>query len=240
MSAGNLTLSFPSVPVPLALNRTLPAIRRTASFTVVEVMMATLILMVGFIGVIEGVTVSANTMDHGRRQLFAAQILAHHTDELYLASWSTISSWTRWAATGGPGSSDETRVAIDYQFWPPWSAGASYELNRVVTYGGAWYRCRAAHMNQAPPNATYWTVVNSAAPPSNNDIVTIYGATYTLVRTVTNPDPATDMREVNFTVRWTVNTGRRKADGTPLIYNYARSTAAQYGKYGLVLSYRQS
>ncbi len=201
--------------------------------------MATLILMVGFIGVIEGVTVAANTMDHGRRQLFATQILAHHTDELYLASWNTISGWSRWAAAS-PVTADETGVAIDYQFWPPWSAGAAYQLNRVVTHNGAWYRCRAAHTNQAPPNATYWTVVNSAAPPSNNDIVTIYGATYTLVRTVTNPDPATDMREVNFTVRWTVNTGRRKSDGTPLIFNYQRSTSVRHGKYGLLLSYQQS
>jgi hypothetical protein len=202
-------------------------------------MMATLILMVGFIGVIEGVTVSANTMDHGRRQLFAAQILAHHTDELYLASWNTISGWSRWAAAS-PVTADETRVAIDYQFWPPWSAGAAYQLNRVVTHNGAWYRCRAAHMNQAPPNATYWTVVSSAAPPSNNDIVTIFGATYTLVRTVTNPDPVANIREVNFTVRWVVRTDRRDANGNQVTFRKQLSTSAWYGKYGLLLSYRQS
>jgi Tfp pilus assembly protein PilV len=222
------------------LKPTLPATRRTASFTVVEVMMATLILMVGFIGVIEGVTVSANTLDHSRRQLFATQILAHHTDELYLASWDSISAWSRWAGTSGPVTSDETRLPIDFQFWPPWSGTTYYQANRVVTHNGVSYRSRAGHINQTPPNATYWTVVSSAAPPSNSDIVTLYGATFTLVKTVTNPDPATDMREVNFTVRWQVNTGRRKPDGLPLIFNYECSTSAWYGKYGLVLSYRQS
>ncbi|MBM3855138.1 MAG: hypothetical protein FJ399_18620, partial [Verrucomicrobia bacterium] len=83
-----------------------PSRRRTASFTVVEVMMATLILMVGFIGLIEAVTVASNTMDHARRQALAAQILAHYTEELYLASWSTISGL----------STSSTSLTIDSQF----------------------------------------------------------------------------------------------------------------------------
>lgn len=201
--------------------------------------MATLILMVGFIGVIEGVTVAANTLDHGRRQLFATQILAHHTDELYLASWNTISSWSRWASSS-PVAADETRVAIDFQFWPPWSGATNYQTNRVVTHNGASYRSRTGHINQEPPNATYWTVVSSAAPPSNNDIVTIFGATYTLVRTVTNPDPVGNIREVNFTVRWVVKTDRRDANGNQVTFQKQLSTSAWYGKYGLLLSYRQS
>lgn len=69
-------------------------------------MMATLILMVGFIGLIEAVTVTTNSMDHGRRQSLASQILAHCTEELYLASWTTISGL----------STSSTAVTIDSQF----------------------------------------------------------------------------------------------------------------------------
>lgn len=104
--SGNLTLRIPSVPFPLALNQTLPANRRTASFTVVEVMMATLILMVGFIGLIEAVALTTNAMDHARRQSLAAQILAHHVEEYYLANWATISGLSTTSAA----------VAIDSQF----------------------------------------------------------------------------------------------------------------------------
>jgi Tfp pilus assembly protein PilV len=92
--------------IPPALTKLAPAHRRTASFTVVEVMMATLILMVGFIGLIEAVTVASNAMDHARRQSLAAQILAHYTEELYLASWSTISNL----------STSTTSLTIDSQF----------------------------------------------------------------------------------------------------------------------------
>jgi Tfp pilus assembly protein PilV len=73
---------------------------------VVEVMMATLILMVGFIGLIEAVTVTSNSMDHARRQTLAAQILAHHAEELYLATWTTISGV----------STTSSAVTIDSQF----------------------------------------------------------------------------------------------------------------------------
>jgi L,D-peptidoglycan transpeptidase YkuD (ErfK/YbiS/YcfS/YnhG family) len=73
---------------------------------VVEVMMATLILMVGFIGLIEAITVTTNAMDHARRQSLATQILAHYTEELYLARWSTISAI----------STNSTTLTIDSQF----------------------------------------------------------------------------------------------------------------------------
>lgn len=69
-------------------------------------MMASVILLIGFIGLIEAVTLSTNAMEHARRQSLAAQILAHYTEELYLARWATISAISTSAST----------LTIDSQF----------------------------------------------------------------------------------------------------------------------------
>lgn len=69
-------------------------------------MMATLVLMVGFIGLIEAVTISTNSMDHGRRQTLATQIINHEIEELYLSTWANISALP----------TDSTDIAIDSQF----------------------------------------------------------------------------------------------------------------------------
>ena len=61
-------------------------------FTLVEVMMASLILVVGFIGLIEAVTLASNTMDHARRQTLATQIVNHEIEKLRFSSWTTISA----------------------------------------------------------------------------------------------------------------------------------------------------
>ena len=58
----------------------------------VEVLMASVIMLVGFIGLMEAVTVSANTMDHARRQTLATQILSHEIKKLYLSPWSNGST----------------------------------------------------------------------------------------------------------------------------------------------------
>mgnify|MGYP001583403836 CR=1 FL=1 len=150
-------------------------------------MMATLILMVGFIGLIEAVTVTSNSMDHARRQALATQILAHYTEELYLASWSTISGL----------STSSTTVTIDSQF-------------------------------------------NAARQALGDDLTTAAVVRFTLKRQATNPDPLTNIREINFTVTWVVKTSRVNSSGTRISFTHTRSTSAWYGKYGLPLSYRQT
>ena len=170
-----------------ALTKTLPPTGRTASFTVVEVMMAALILTVGFIGLIEAVTVSSTTMDVARRQTLATQIINHEIEELYLASWATISAL--------PTAS--TAITIDSQF----------DQARLAL----------------------------GDDKSGTAIVR-----FSLARTVTSPDPVTNIREVNFTVTWVVTTSRLTTGGTRLTFTSTRANSAWYGKYGLYLSYRQS
>jgi len=142
-------------------------------------MMASLILVVGFIGMIEAMAVSSNMMDHSRRQTLATQILNQEIEKLHYSTWATVSALP--TAT--------TTLTIDPQF---------------------------------------------------TSAVTASGATYSLTRTLTSPDPATNLREVQFTVTWVVATSRRKADASQLTFSYSRSQWAYFGKYGLNLTYQRS
>ena len=142
-------------------------------------MMAATILVVGFIGMIEAMTLSSAMMDTARRQTVVSQIMNHEIEKLRFASWSAIN--------GLPTAS--TAMTIDSQF-------------------------------------------TSAIAAS--------GAVYSLSRTLTSPDPATNLREVNFTVTWVVRTSRHDQFGTLLSFTYTRKNSAYFGKYGLNLTYQRS
>lgn len=67
---------------------------RSASkgFTIVEVMMASVILVVGFMGMISAITIGSEMLATARRQTLAAQILEHEMEKLRLKSWSYVST----------------------------------------------------------------------------------------------------------------------------------------------------
>ena len=200
---------------------------RASAFTLVDVMMAATILVMAFIGMIEAVTLTATRLDHARRQTYANQIINHEIEKLRYATWTTIS--------GLPTTS--TSLAIDPLYWPTWNSATRYAVNSVITYNGVWYRCSTANHNVVPPNGTYWTVVTTG---QTTDIISTLGAPFTLARTLTNPDPVTNIREVNFTVTWVVKTSRRDSGGNPLSFTYTLQNSAWFGKYGLNLSYQRS
>ena len=152
-------------------------LKRQAGFSILDAMMAAIILVVGFIGLLEAMTLGSQMMDNSRRQTLAVQIITNEIDKLRLADWNTVS--------GLPISS--TPITIDSQF-------------------------------------------NAAIASS--------GATFTLTRTLTSPDPYTNIREVNFTVTWVVASNRSNS-GTLLRYTYSRTNSAYIGKYGLNLSYQR-
>ena len=207
-----------------------------SGFTLVEVMMAATFLVVGFIGMIEAVKLTTTMMDHGRRQHLASQIINDRIEKLRLLPWDvTTASPNELSLHDLPTAS--TAVAIDRTFWPNWKSASRYVANSVVTYNGAYYRCTAAHLNQVPTNTSYWSVATAAL---TTDIVLNLGATYTLTRTLTNPDPVTNIREANFTVTWVVKTSRRDGGGSPLSFTYTLKNSAWFGKYGLHLSYQRS
>lgn len=193
-------------------------IHSQAGFTLIEVGIASLVLVVGFIGMIRAMTFTSGLMDHARRQTVAAQILTNEIEQLRLRDWSTISNLSTSATV------------------MTWSAAATYAVSDLVSSSGTWYRCiAAAPAGQTPPNATYWTTYTG--PITNTGIVN--GATYSVSRSVADLVSGT-LREVTFTVTWTVVSGRRNADNTPLIFSYSRVNSAFFGKNGLNLSYQRS
>jgi prepilin-type N-terminal cleavage/methylation domain-containing protein len=59
----------------------------TQGFTIIEVMMASVILVVGFMGMIQAVTIGSEMMATARRQTLAAQILENEIGKLRLLPW---------------------------------------------------------------------------------------------------------------------------------------------------------
>lgn len=62
------------------------------AFTIVEVMMASVILVVGLIGMIQGITIGSEMMATARRQTIAAQILDHEIGKLRLLPWDVTTA----------------------------------------------------------------------------------------------------------------------------------------------------
>ena len=167
----------PPVPVPAPIvpdrpRHTAPAapkLLRAGGFTLVEVMMAALILVVAFMGMIQAVTIGSELQATARRQTLAGQIINHEFEKLRFKSWTQIQNLT-------------PNAVIDSQF--------------------------------------------SAA-------VAASGATFALSGTVV--DVTTNLREVTFTVTWTV-----QPSGLSVSRTYTRINTAYFTKNGLSLTYQRS
>jgi prepilin-type N-terminal cleavage/methylation domain-containing protein len=61
-------------------------------FTIVEVMMASVILVVGFMGMISAITVGSEMLATSRRANLANQIMQHEFEKLRLKTWSEINA----------------------------------------------------------------------------------------------------------------------------------------------------
>jgi prepilin-type N-terminal cleavage/methylation domain-containing protein len=61
-------------------------------FSIIEVMVASAILLVGFIGVMQALTIGTESLDMGRKQQIANQLIAAEIEKLRGGAWSTIAS----------------------------------------------------------------------------------------------------------------------------------------------------
>ena len=95
----------PNRPPVRAIERA-RALRLSNGFTIVEVMMASVILVVGFIGMISAITVGSEMLATARRQNLAVQIINHELEKLRYVSFATIDAYA-----AGP-----TSLTIDTQF----------------------------------------------------------------------------------------------------------------------------
>ncbi len=109
---------------------------------------------------------------------------------------------------------------------------ATQILNQEVESlrGASW-----ASISALPTTATTVTIDSQFT-----SAIAASGATYSLTRQRTSPNPDTNLCEVNFTVTWTVRTSRRNAANNLLTFSYTRKTSAYYGKYGLNLTFQRS
>lgn len=125
LSRGAATQAECAAPSALLTTRySLPA--TSAAFTIVEVMMAAVILVVGFMGMIQAITIGSEMLATAQRQNLAAQILDHEIGKLRLNSWSSISALTDTSAATY--SSDLTAINNSIT-----SSGVSFQLERDVT-----------------------------------------------------------------------------------------------------------
>jgi prepilin-type N-terminal cleavage/methylation domain-containing protein len=216
-------------------------IRRSAGFTLVEVMMASVILVVGFIGMIEAVALSSQMMDNARRQTLANQMINHEFEQLRLQPWNSTS----------PTAGISRLPAGPTTLGAAWVAGTTYYAGDTVTYSGAWYRCsqQGAGQNPSTANSAYWNVDTPpyAVSPLMDTSGNALGATYSMTRSVatlvSDSNSNAILCEITLTVTWVVKTSRRDSlntFGNELTFKYSRTNVGYFGKNGLSLSYQRS
>lgn len=89
---------------------------RQGGFNLVEVMMATTILLVGFIGLIQAITMGSESLDAARKRQVANQIVAAEIEKLRGGAWTTIANLPATATitigTAGAISGDTANFAL--------------------------------------------------------------------------------------------------------------------------------
>lgn len=65
---------------------------RHSGYSIIEVMMATAILLVGFIGLMQAVTIGSESLDAARRTQVAHQLVAAELEKLRGGAWSVIAN----------------------------------------------------------------------------------------------------------------------------------------------------
>src|SRR5437868_13800786 len=70
-----------------------PKITSVAAFTLAEVMMATVVVLVAVVGLIQAITIGAEMLDVARKQTIAMQIIRNEIDNLHTKDWATVSAF---------------------------------------------------------------------------------------------------------------------------------------------------
>jgi Tfp pilus assembly protein PilV len=128
-------LSFRPIRRP---HRTNPARRGTGArgFTIVEVMMAATILVVGFIGVIQAITIGSEMLDVARKQIIAEQIIDAEIEHLRLSPWSRLAG-----PTGAMPASDSVTVNAAGTAAPDSSGGFELDSNTTLMAVAPGFTC---------------------------------------------------------------------------------------------------
>lgn len=76
-------------------------LRDSRAFSIIDVLMATVILVVCMMGMIQAVTIGSEMLATAKRQTLAAQIISHEIEKLRLVGWSTTTTVAGTTYTGG-------------------------------------------------------------------------------------------------------------------------------------------
>jgi hypothetical protein len=188
-------------------------------------MMASVILVVGFIGMIQGITVGSEMMMTARRQAMATQILSNEIERLRLESWSTVSglaTGTTWSSAtayavgalvtyqGGSficvtaNTNQTPGVSAAWSAYMTYVATTAYSKTDLVSFNGTWYRCTATTTAGIDPStAAYWTAYTGPAGATGVSVGTTFTITHTAASIDIDSDGVTDLKELTFIVTWT-------------------------------------
>jgi Tfp pilus assembly protein PilV len=183
-------------------------------FTIVEVMMASVILVVGFIGMISAITMGSEMLITARRQNLAAQIISHELDNLRLVGWSNTTTVGGITYTGGISSlaAGPTTITINSQFN---SAIAACGLTTDTSNG-------------ANPYILLQRTVSDVVSGSMRQV------TFTVTWQKSGTTTAANTPTGSWLQRLSL------AGNAPIRRTYTRSGFGFYGKYGLNLNTQRS
>lgn len=72
--------------------------QRTDGVTLVEVMMAAVVMVAAIVGMLQVLTSGSEMLDVSRKQTIATQIIRFEIDKLHLENWTTVSAYSTSAA----------------------------------------------------------------------------------------------------------------------------------------------
>jgi uncharacterized protein (TIGR02598 family) len=133
-----------------------PARVKNRGFTLVEVMMAMAVVVVGVVGLMQAVTIGSETLDTTRKQQVAMRIVESELDRLRGGDWTTIanlpSSATITVNTAGAISGDTVYFALSN-----FTATAADDNTALSTQAGG-FSCSLAATRARPTGASAATV----------------------------------------------------------------------------------
>lgn len=93
-------------------------IQHQSAFTIVEVLMAAVIMLAGVVGMMQVIVSGSEMLDVSRKQTIATQIIHGEIDRLRLSTWSQLSNGTTTILLADAASPNNTSARYTYNSFP--------------------------------------------------------------------------------------------------------------------------
>jgi Tfp pilus assembly protein PilV len=110
--------------------------RKDAAFTLIEVMMAAVIMLAGVVGMMQVIVSGSEMLDVSRKQTIATQIIHSEIDRVRLDTWAQLSNGTTTILLADAATPDSTSARYTYSAHPQmWTmlTRSSFTCTREVT-----------------------------------------------------------------------------------------------------------